>query len=1415
MKTKLLAILLLLSLLVSVIAGCTGPDIPEESTVSTEAPSEEKSDNTEKPTESQANNTTEPIGSESREETTAPTEIETETQKPLPSIDELNNNAYGEAYYMMETYTNTSASGLPSGWHYDNRFDLTNKTGYDSYKISDNADDQYFAFTRDFDPESEGILRLELLLGFASKNGGAYITFVSSNGERIVTVTERDGYFVLIGSSTVVSDISVPKAGETQHSFTIDVDLDKNTAKAIINNTYIGEVEIAADAVISRVALGTETEGTGNISLLYAELNKNYPLSDRFIIPGNKTGEKPAGWNVTGDFKLEYIASEYYAYHSVYSIKADSVAGSVSTASKSFDKMFGKFTFETYILLPEKADGASVALTSGESAILKFETKDGNIVMGDTVLHDYAANVWQCLHIDGDTETGIATVYINGKKRAEISFTAESFDGVNISFAPNKNAVMWFDDVVLYNLFDYADYPAYPQVAESTDYNVGVNVCWLWRDSNSGEGWDAASGFPELYPYIGYYDEGLRETADWELKYMAEHGIDFMNVCWYSPGHDVTDPIKKMYRSYSALHDGYMYAKYSDLVKFCLLWENDTRGFTNFEQFKNIAWAYWKEYYFSDDRYMRLDNKALITVWSKELLITMFGGEQEFADAVKFMEEELIEMGYDGLILLFTTQGKETQGTYSKYLELGYDGSYAYHFGPGGYNPQTQIDINRQNTSNASSASAYHMPTISVGFNSLPRHGERYPLISAEDHLKVCEDVKDLLATFNTGTWMDNTVMISTWNEFTEGTYIFPTEGIGFSYLESIRKAFTNDTSDHSKIDTKPTEAQIERVSHMYPDNYSLIRWQKTEVSDEEREQDMISTYVPVLTMDMSKRSDASLWQASHGLAGVSAGGGALKGSSTSNDYGVKVKLPEKIDTATTQILHIRMKTSAAGSLEVFFATKETQDWDGTRRVSTSIKAPGETCDYYLVMSDNSNWAGSVTNIRIDPCDNAGSFVIELVEFMRYPDMDMNKPSVMINHSLIDFRFDPVVLSDRDFEIVAEPDRGFFSLMLVDHTWDRFNGVLTLKSRSGRTLIFTVGSDKVIVDGTEEELGYTFTLRDGLPVFRIKKLCNLLKYKFSSKGRRIEIQSCSDAEYEALVTQTDGLWQFNTKDIDGWSGQNAAITIDGNGTLTCTPANSDPSLIRQTSFDASEYNMVEVGLKYFEGLESMDAVFYFLTTSNYTWDENKAVHARYEIPEDVEEGDTVKVVFDLFYCASWVGGISYVRIDTIAGEMVHEIDYIKFYNEDTEGLEKPVEGEWEFNKADFSDNWLPQNGSFEIDGNGTLIFTPTNADSALYKQVSFDASKYTKAVVGVKYFEGLDEGAYFFFLPPNDYAWGDSRAVKANYVIPSGVKEGDIVYVTFDLSSCSNWTGTIAFIRFDLITSTSAFEVDSIKLLSN
>ena len=75
-----------------------------------------------------------------------------------------------------------------------------------------------------------------------------------------------------------------------------------------------------------------------------------------------------------------------------------------------------------------------------------------------------------------------AEIKINSKLKATVKFTAKYFDGVDIKFAPKSDAVMWFDDVELYPLVEHYDYPSQPVVAESKDYNIGVNICNLCSD---------------------------------------------------------------------------------------------------------------------------------------------------------------------------------------------------------------------------------------------------------------------------------------------------------------------------------------------------------------------------------------------------------------------------------------------------------------------------------------------------------------------------------------------------------------------------------------------------------------------------------------------------------------------------------------------------------------------------------------------------------------------------------------------------------------------------------------------------------------------------------------------------------------------------------------------------------------------
>ena len=127
---KIICLLLLFSLLIGALSACTGPN-EEESTagITTDetAGKDESTSNTQTSTEVPPENQTETNTGSSGESTEESDNSETnettekETEAPLPSIDDMNNNAYGEAYYILEGY---GMNQRANGWNVDDRFNI-------------------------------------------------------------------------------------------------------------------------------------------------------------------------------------------------------------------------------------------------------------------------------------------------------------------------------------------------------------------------------------------------------------------------------------------------------------------------------------------------------------------------------------------------------------------------------------------------------------------------------------------------------------------------------------------------------------------------------------------------------------------------------------------------------------------------------------------------------------------------------------------------------------------------------------------------------------------------------------------------------------------------------------------------------------------------------------------------------------------------------------------------------------------------------------------------------------------------------------------------------------------------------------------------------------------------------------------
>jgi len=1167
-----------------------------------------------------------------------------------------------EVYYIIDAHNMQSGrNGLANGWLYDDKISLFNYSGRDSAAVGDATGESYAALYRDFDEEKDGTMILEIIADIRSEDDGIYIGFADKNEEIQFKLKTDNGYFTLCGLTELKTDIPVVAEGIVQYSVVMYIDLDNNTLRANIDNILTDTVEIP-ECAVTRLVIGSTVEGTGRIAPAQVRLLKNFATAEHFFAVASTDSLTPSGFDITGN--ITFDRTDGFPGADVYSAKIDASAGTVHSAYRGFTPVDGKGIFETYILLPEKTDGAYFALYDGENEVIRIESKNGAWYSGETFLRDYTDNVWQTLRIDTDLNNGKAVLKVCCKAVAELNVDAKAIDGIKIGFEPDTDAVMWFDDIKAHGYYDFIDYPEYPRVAESKDYNVGLHVCNLWRDNNGGEGWDSSTPFDELEPYLGFHDEGVTEFADWEIKMMVEHGIDFQHMCWYCPSTDINVPVKLERTSGHHLHDGFLNAKYSHLMKFCFMWENNSKNVYSFEQFKEYLWKYWKEYYFTDPRYAVLDNKPVLTVWSLANFKSSVGGVDGAKAAVEFMHEDMKNLGYDGIILLFADGHQMTKSFFDSVAEIGADATYPYHWNRTGidadhqiYRMSTQISLN----------SIHTIPAVSVGFNDIGRNEQRTGLITPEGHKEVCEYIRDqALPARKYGDWRDNTFFVSTWNEYSEGTYVMPSNIHGYAYLENIKDVFTTDKSDHSEIDVIPTASQKHRITHMYPDNHQPIRWYQFEQTDISELDTTIDTLRPAKTWDFANLPDRMEWKHNHGLTNFdNTSGNVISGELvTKTDGAIVLANDLNIDINKLPYLHIRMKNSELANFEIFFITEDDTVWNGTKYVNAPITAKDEFVDYYVDMSLCYKWKGTLKKIRIDPMVALGKFEISLVELMYIDDtitVENPYPIVRVNGHELEFNFQPVITPDGDFEVTADPRKGFFSTIGLFHTWDRYTGVLMVESLEHR-IYFTVGSDKAVLDGKEYDLGYSFKLRDGLPVIRLGVLSDMLGFKTHVSGKVMDVQSVSDEQFESIKQRVPFEWEFSyDDDSEGFTGQNSRLSaIDGFLRLDAT--GKDPAYISSVfKTRASLYTKIVVGIKADTSLMANGQwmQLFFTTSTSTSMSEDKS-YKHYYNPEDMKDGEVYEVVFDLSKCEKWSGYITKIRIDPFNLKETCYIDYIRF-----------------------------------------------------------------------------------------------------------------------------------------------------------
>ncbi len=711
-------------------------------------------------------------------------------------------NAYTLVY---NTSMEGSKEGINSGWVLDNRGGAARAARTSYSAITDVSDKYATAWIREFNfiPKGEIVLDTRIT-SFAD---GTFVEYRDVKDDTVYMLKIVDGAWSVLGKDGKLIPVASGNKVTKENSIfdlRVSINLDTGKSTTFVNNEACGIFDLLSDNVFS-YRVGVDEKGTGVVTMSHVNMVVNYNVYEDFKFFG---AEKAYGWETIGEVKLAKEQLDFAAD---------------SSAVKSFKEADGIICTEFYFYSQE---GADFDFAIGD--ILTVKSAGKRFIAGDKELYKLTPDMWYRVRVEADTVKGTALVYLNGQLKATVNLAKKA--GVSkVTF--NAKGAMAIDLLKVYELHEYDDYVPVPEAkACMDDYIVGLNTCSLWRNGTHF-GWHCVTPFEEPRPVLGYYDEGLPETADWEIKYMTEHGIDFQAFCWYA---DVSSGPLKEPRNGEQLHNGFQYAKYSDYMKYCILFEASNGKHFSSSQFRKYVVPFWFENYFLDERYMTIDNQLVLPIFGATNLCDAdyFGSISGVKAEFDYLEEVAKQYGFDGVLFFSCGSSNDTLAM------MGFDASYAYNWGTAG----SSLDVNKDRiTSSAKNTKLYTIPTISVGFDSVAWHKKRYELMTVEDYEAAMDWVKNIYEPMYSHkySWADDFMWLSTWNEYGEGTYIMPAGLNGFGYVDVIRNAFTDLPKEHTDI--VPNLKQRERINHLYPQYARLLRsdgWYTFNLTKEEKKKE-------------------------------------------------------------------------------------------------------------------------------------------------------------------------------------------------------------------------------------------------------------------------------------------------------------------------------------------------------------------------------------------------------------------------------------------------------------------------------------------------------------------------------------------------------------------------------------------------
>ncbi|MCC6446050.1 MAG: glycoside hydrolase family 99-like domain-containing protein [Armatimonadetes bacterium] len=492
-----------------------------------------------------------------------------------------------------------------------------------------------------------------------------------------------------------------------------------------------------------------------------------------------------------------------------------------------------------------------------------------------------------------------------------------------------------------------ADYVPEPVPAKSR-YHVGIYYFPGWRQGTHW-GWDMIRPFPERMPLLGWYNEGNPEAHDWEIKWAAEHGVEFFIFDWYRAS--LGKPVEMSL--YHALDEGFLRARYRHYMKFAVMWENaNAQGVADEKDFVENLLPFWIEKYFSLPNYMRIEDKPLLVVYYPPRLTAQLGGSRQVKTAFEKMREACRAAGLNGLYIVADCGDDPAQ--LQRLAEEGYDATSAYSYiGPGpsrqakGMTPYDYSEIIDAHEaawkSKRSAGSLPDFPVLTAGWDPRPWHGPNtwfyWTGNTPARFREMCLRARRLLDATPGGGPESRVVFMEAFNEWGEGSYLAPSRGRGFGYLDAIRSVFTDAPARHA--DYTPWDVGL--------GPYEAAAIAKT-------------------AWEFDTDGDPEGWQGFMGLSASAVSGGTLKFTTRTRDPALNSPFFVSVRAGQYPALLIRMKADKNISAQLFWSSRLFGIQEAAS-VKFEVIGDGRFHDYRLDLAKHPRWFGAITGLRLDPAD--------------------------------------------------------------------------------------------------------------------------------------------------------------------------------------------------------------------------------------------------------------------------------------------------------------------------------------------------------------------------------------------------------------------------------------------------------------